>query len=188
MYRCKICSNLSSEYTGVCSRCNGTEIEQIPDNAYTGQSSGSPKPSWSDYNRDRNMYPTPVSYGSPYNKPASGGKVQGIISMVLGIEAIATSVVTLFLILMLSEAVNSYSNYYSNPYYYGGMSPATDAITSIISVIITAIASAIASLCLASAARSRGNESKMPLIGRILSFITIGLNAFAIVLTMSVFG
>ena len=38
MYKCKICGTLSSKYTEVCSRCNGTEIEQIPDNTYVGNS------------------------------------------------------------------------------------------------------------------------------------------------------
>ena len=173
MYRCKICSNTSSQYTTVCSRCNGTEIEQVPDDTYT-------PPRYSHSYTESTYYGT-VIHNAPYPKSAFGGKIQGIISMILGIEAICSSILCVLFSVALDELTSFYDTFYDYPSYYG----MNDMISSLLSIWISGIACAIVSLCLASVAKNKGNTGKMPNIGRILSFISIGMCGIGALLFIS---
>jgi hypothetical protein len=169
MYKCKICGTLSSKYTEVCSRCNGTEIEQIPDNTYVGNSIRYNSPEY-------NIY-VPYTGTIVPQKPSVAGKVLGIISMVLGIEGFSCSVFAILFGLFYQQLSDIYdlgSSYYGSFY-----NTSFDALSSLMSLVVTAIVSAIVAICLASTARKKGNDSKLPTVGKIFSFITFGVIALA---------
>ncbi len=174
MYKCKICGTLSSKYTEVCSRCNGTEIEQIPDNTYVGNSIRYNSPEYNSY--------VPYTGTIVPQKPSAAGKVLGIISMVLGIEGFGCSIFSVLFGLFYEQMSDIYdlgSSYYGSAY-----NASFDALSSLMSLVINAIVSAIVAICLASSARNKGNDSKLPTIGKIFSFVTFGVIALAFTLAV----
>lgn len=181
MYRCRTCSNVYPQYT-TCPRCGSADIEMIPDTAYTGSTNAyAPTPT---YHKSADAYVT--------SKPATGGKPQGIISMILGIEGLISGIVAIFCAFVLLDTPREITRSYGYGYYYGSYgsyevdNPLFELLTTYaITLSITAIISAIIAVCLGFASSGRGNTSKLPTLGKVFSFITFGLSALALIITMS---
>ena len=153
----------------------------IPDTAYTGSTNAyAPTPT---YHKSADAYAT--------SKPATGGKPQGIISMILGIEGLISGIVAIICAFALLDTPKEISRSYGYGYYYGSYSYEYDnplfelLATYAITFSITAIISAIIAVCLGFASSRRGNTSKLPTLGKVFSFITFGLSALALIITMS---
>lgn len=180
MYRCRTCSNVYPQYT-TCPRCGSADIEMIPDTAYTGSTNAyAPTPA---YHKSTGTYVTPAS------KPATGGKPQGIISMILGIEALISGIVAIICSLVLLDTPKYYSRSYGYYGYYSSYeysNPLFELLAGYaIGFSIVAIASAIVSICLGFASSGRGNTSKLPTLGKVFSFITLGLSALAFIIAVA---
>ena len=161
----------SSKPTTVCERCNGEEMEEVTENINTNTN-----PTYF-YRQPESAYYVDTNYVMPYPKPESGGKVQGIISMILGIEAIVSAFASILYPFVFKDLMSVMSDI---P--FGSSVLTGDMTTSAMSTAISAIVSAIVSICLASVAKKRGNASKMPAIGKVLSFVSLGLGTVGFIL------
>ena len=156
----------------------------IPDTAYTGSTNAyAPTPAY---------HNSADAYAPTTSKPATGGKPQGIISMILGIEGLISGIVAFICSIVLLDTPREITRSYGYSYYYGSYgsyevdNPLFELLAIYaISFSIAAIVSAIIAVCLGFASSRRGNTSKLPTLGKVFSFITLGISALAFILTVA---